>query len=41
MRKMGHFTVVGSDPDDLIRRARELKSLIRVVSSGVQSDTSS
>jgi 5-(carboxyamino)imidazole ribonucleotide synthase len=41
MRKMGHFTVVGSDPDDLIRRARELKSLIRVVSTGVQSNISS
>jgi 5-(carboxyamino)imidazole ribonucleotide synthase len=41
MRKMGHFTVVGSDPDDLIRQARELKSLIRVVSSGDQSNTSS
>lgn len=39
MRKMGHFTIVGNDPEDLIRRAREVKKHIRVVSSNVQSTT--
>jgi 5-(carboxyamino)imidazole ribonucleotide synthase len=33
MRKMGHFTVVGSDPEDLICRARALKKQIRVVTN--------
>jgi hypothetical protein len=35
MRKMGHFTVVGSDPEDLICRARALKKQIRVVANPI------
>ena len=33
MRKMGHFTLLGSDADALVSRARELKKLIRVVAT--------
>ncbi|MBM3919129.1 MAG: 5-(carboxyamino)imidazole ribonucleotide synthase [Sphingomonadales bacterium] len=37
MRKMGHFTIVGSDPETIIHRARELKKRIRVVATSGKS----
>ena len=30
-RKMGHYTVVGNDPEDTIRRAEKFKKIIRVI----------